>query len=60
MNITDRFMRALDEVSSLRSAMLDELQQMTDHKSMEYLLLEKEFHAMGNVIKIMTARGEEE
>ena len=60
MNITDRFMRALDEVSSLRSAMLDELQQMTDHKSMEYLLLEKEFHAMGNVIKIMTVSDEEE
>ena len=60
MNITDRFMRALDEVSSLRSAMLDELQQMTDPNSMEYLLLEKEFHAMGNVIKIMTVGDEEE
>lgn len=59
MNLNDRFMKVLDELSALRSAMLDELQQMNDVDSVEYLLLEKEFKTIGKVIVAMTTPDKE-
>ena len=60
MNINDRFMQVLAQLGDLRSALLDEMLQLNDVHSMEYLLLEKEFKTIGKVIDDMTARDEEE
>ena len=51
MNITKRYTKAIDALSALRSALLDELLYKTELNSPEYLQLEKEFKNVGKVIE---------
>lgn len=50
MNINDRYIQAIDQLSALRSALLGELLKINDVNHPEYLQLEKEFKLIGKII----------
>ena len=58
MNLNDRYMKIVDHLLELRGALIDEMKQLTDTKSTEYLLLEREFNTIGKVVEQMTRREE--
>ena len=51
MTINDRYIKAIDQLSALRSALLDEMLQINDVNSPEYQQLEREFKAIGKIIE---------